>query len=114
MKWITRERPKIDRVACPWLIARFIDNDLQFVFVPAEQVIPSSTVEAVSKPVAEVVRLQKRRCILGEFSYEWGFETTSRQVHAAHRLARNLAEILVVKSVPYPHCLNKERHGRTT
>jgi hypothetical protein len=42
MKWITRERPKIDRVACPWLIARFIDNDPQFVFVPADQVVPQA------------------------------------------------------------------------
>lgn len=39
MKWITRERPKIDRVACPWLIARFIDQSPQFFFVPPEQVI---------------------------------------------------------------------------
>ena len=39
MKWITRERPKIDRVACPWLIARFIDTDPQFVFVSADQVV---------------------------------------------------------------------------
>lgn len=38
MKWITRERPKIDRVACPWLIARFIDQEPEFVFVPADQV----------------------------------------------------------------------------
>ena len=38
MKWITRERPKIDRVACPWLIARFIDNDAEFMFVPTDQV----------------------------------------------------------------------------
>lgn len=38
MKWITRERPKIDRVACPWLIARFIEADAEFVFVPADQV----------------------------------------------------------------------------
>jgi hypothetical protein len=38
MKWITRERPKIDRVACPWLIARFIDNEAEFQFVPADQV----------------------------------------------------------------------------
>lgn len=34
MKWITRERPKIDRIACPWLIARFIDDDAEFLFVP--------------------------------------------------------------------------------
>ena len=39
MKWITRERPKIDRVACPWLIARFIDADAQFLFVPANDVM---------------------------------------------------------------------------
>ena len=39
MKWITRERPKIDRVACPWLIARFIDADPEFLFVPPAEVL---------------------------------------------------------------------------
>ena len=34
MRWITRERPKIDRIACPWLIRRFIDADAEFFFVP--------------------------------------------------------------------------------
>ena len=38
MKWITRERPKIDRIACPWLIARFIDDAPEFLFVPADLV----------------------------------------------------------------------------
>lgn len=38
MKWITRERPKIDRIACPWLIKRFIDPEAEFYFVPFEQV----------------------------------------------------------------------------
>jgi len=38
MKWVTRERPKIDRVACPWLIARFIDRDAEFLFVPPKSV----------------------------------------------------------------------------
>jgi len=38
MKWITRERPKIDRIACPWLIARFIDEQPEFLFVPAGDV----------------------------------------------------------------------------
>ncbi|HEX9801149.1 MAG TPA: chromate resistance protein ChrB domain-containing protein [Thermoanaerobaculia bacterium] len=38
MKWITRERPKIDRVACPWLIARFLDPAAEFHFVPASEV----------------------------------------------------------------------------
>ncbi|MEY4487676.1 MAG: hypothetical protein RIQ79_184 [Verrucomicrobiota bacterium] len=39
MKWITRERPKIDRVACPWLIARFIDPQPEFIFVSAAEVL---------------------------------------------------------------------------
>jgi hypothetical protein len=39
MKWITRERPKIDRIACPWLIARFIDETPEFLFVPASMVM---------------------------------------------------------------------------
>jgi hypothetical protein len=38
MKWITRERPKIDRIACPWLIARFIDLEAEFLYVPADAV----------------------------------------------------------------------------
>src|SRR3954466_2017717 len=38
MKWITRERPKVDRIACPWLIARFIDGDAEFLFVPTSDV----------------------------------------------------------------------------
>ncbi len=39
MKWITREHPKIDRIACPWLIARFIDPEPEFVFVPSGEVL---------------------------------------------------------------------------
>jgi hypothetical protein len=38
MKWITREKVKVDRVACPWLILKFIDPEAEFIFVPADQV----------------------------------------------------------------------------
>jgi hypothetical protein len=38
MKWVTRERPKIDRIACPWLIARFIDEQPEFLYVPSDRV----------------------------------------------------------------------------
>ena len=38
MKWITRERVKVDRVACPWLIKKFVDPEAEFLFVPTEQV----------------------------------------------------------------------------
>ena len=39
MKWITRERPKIDRIACPWLIKRFIDSEAEFLYVPSADVL---------------------------------------------------------------------------
>lgn len=39
MKWITRERPKIDRIACPWLISRFIDAEAEFLYVPSGDVL---------------------------------------------------------------------------
>jgi len=42
MKWVTRERPKIDRIACPWLIARFIDDEPEFLYVPASQVLKTA------------------------------------------------------------------------
>lgn len=45
-RWITRERPKIDRIACPWLVARFIDPDAEFLYVPADQVRAAATERA--------------------------------------------------------------------
>lgn len=39
MKWITRERPKVDRIACPWLIARFIDDEPEFLYVSRDDVM---------------------------------------------------------------------------
>src|SRR6266581_3028541 len=38
-KWVTRERPKTDRIACPWLIKKFIDPDAEFLYVPADDVL---------------------------------------------------------------------------
>lgn len=40
MKWVTREKAKVDRVACPWLIRKFVDPKSEFLFVPADQVMP--------------------------------------------------------------------------
>ncbi|MCD9017160.1 chromate resistance protein ChrB domain-containing protein [Parachryseolinea silvisoli] len=42
MKWITRERPKIDRIACPWLIRRFVDLEAEVIYVPFDEVIPKA------------------------------------------------------------------------
>ncbi len=40
MKWVTREHPKTDRIACPWLIRKFIDPDAEIVYVPKDDVLP--------------------------------------------------------------------------
>src|SRR5215212_268326 len=42
MKWVTRARPKTDRIACPWLIRRFIDPDAEILYVPSNDVLPAS------------------------------------------------------------------------
>ena len=55
MKWVTRERPKVDRIACPWLISRFIDQQPEFLFVPKDQVLRvASEQQAIPYDVAGV------------------------------------------------------------
>ena len=46
MKWVTREHPKTDRIACPWLIRKFIDPDAEIVYVPRDQVLAYAEREA--------------------------------------------------------------------
>ena len=45
MKWITRARPKTDRIACPWLICRFIDPDAEIIYAPTDQVLARAAAE---------------------------------------------------------------------
>ncbi|MFL5798682.1 MAG: chromate resistance protein ChrB domain-containing protein [Actinomycetota bacterium] len=45
MKWVTRERPKTDRIACPWLIRRFIDAEAEILYMPAERVLEVAAAE---------------------------------------------------------------------
>ncbi len=47
-RWVTRERPKIDRIACPWLIRRFLDSDAEFLYVPTAQVFEAATREGAA------------------------------------------------------------------
>lgn len=54
-RWVTRERPKIDRIACPWLIRRFIDPNAEFLYVPREQVAAAAAArEAIAYDVPDV------------------------------------------------------------
>jgi hypothetical protein len=55
MKWITRERPKIDRIACPWLIKNFVDREAEFIYVPADRVkSKAEELEAIPFDVPDV------------------------------------------------------------
>lgn len=45
MRWITRARPKTDRIACPWLLRRFVDRDAEIVFVPPDEVVATASVD---------------------------------------------------------------------
>src|SRR5262245_17867314 len=54
-RWVTRERPKIDRIACPWLIARFVDARAEFLYVPSKEVLGAAKErEAVPYDIPDV------------------------------------------------------------
>jgi hypothetical protein len=73
MKWVTRARPKVDRIACPWLIRRFIDPDAEILYVPAEQVLDVAAREGGHSFDAKGATYSHRRQPDG---YEWcTFET---------------------------------------
>jgi hypothetical protein len=55
MRWITREKVKVDRVACPWLIRKFVDKDAEFIFVPGDKVMSEAKrLDATPYDVADV------------------------------------------------------------
>ncbi|HEV2016730.1 MAG TPA: chromate resistance protein ChrB domain-containing protein [Gemmatimonadaceae bacterium] len=74
MKWITRERPKIDRVACPWLIKRFIDAKAEFIFVPAADVMSVAKETGATPYDVEGVELSHDgpRCSFDAFLAKYG------------------------------------------
>jgi hypothetical protein len=49
MRWITRARPKTDRIACPWLVRRFIDKEAEIVFLPSDEVVPTATKDSEAR-----------------------------------------------------------------
>src|SRR5688572_10259966 len=54
-RWVTRERPKIDRIACPWLVARFVDSEAEFLYVPQKEVLQAAKErEAIPYDVPDV------------------------------------------------------------
>ena len=80
MKWITREHVKVDRVACPWLIKKFVDKDAEFVFVPADQVMnEAKRLDAIPYDVKNVE--------LGHHGQECSFEAIVKKYKLTHDAA---------------------------
>jgi hypothetical protein len=88
MKWITRERVKVDRVACPWLIRKFVDADAEFLFVPADQVAEIAGREAA-------IPFDVTGAELGHHGKECSFEAILKK----YRLTDNPALVLLGKIV---------------
>lgn len=88
MKWITRQQVKVDRVACPWLIRRFIDSQAEFIFVPADKVMSEAErLEAIPYDVPNVK--------LGHHGKECSFDAFVRK----YDLAKDTALVLLAKIV---------------
>jgi hypothetical protein len=88
MKWVTRERVKVDRVACPWLVRKFIDSRAEFLFVPADAVLAVADREgAVPYDVPNVE--------FGHHGKECSFDALVKK----HGLDRDPALVLLAKIV---------------
>ena len=85
MKWVTRERPKTDRIACPWLIRTFIDEQAEFLYVPASEVLAVAEREDALSYDAPGARFTHRD---GLCSFEVLVEEYGLDDPALHLLAR--------------------------
>lgn len=76
MKWVTRERARVDRIACPWLISRFVDSEPTFLFVPAEEVQAVAEREGAIPYDVPGVELGHHgdRCSFDAFLEQYGLE----------------------------------------
>ncbi len=117
MKWITRSHVHIDRVACPWLITRFVDNEAEFLFVPKSQIEQVAREEDAIPFDAPGVELGHRegRCSFESIMLRYdlkdpGLQRLAKIVHAADvaedmdkdPLARGLEAIASGYSLRYP------------
>jgi hypothetical protein len=85
VKWVTRERPKTDRIACPWLIRHFIDREAEFLYVPSDQVLAVAEAEGAVSYDAPGARYEHRD---GLCTFEVLLEERGLDDPALHLLGR--------------------------
>jgi hypothetical protein len=105
MKWVTRERPQVDRIACPWLIKRFVDPNAEFLYAPRDQVLAVAEREAATPydiPDAE----------LGHHGEECSFDAIVRKYELAKNDPAMARLALVVRGADtQQHDLTPESRG---
>jgi len=87
MKWVTRARPKVDRVACPWLIKRFVDPKAEFLYVSPEQVMEVAKRE-------DAIPFDVPNVELGHHGSECSFDAIIRKYNLTDRALHRLALIV--------------------
>jgi len=87
MKWVTRARPKVDRVACPWLIKRFVDPEAEFLYVPPDEVLETARQE-------DAIPFDVPNVELGHDGSECSFDAIIKKYHLADSALQRLAVIV--------------------
>lgn len=87
MKWVTRARPKVDRVACPWLIKRFVDPEAEFLYVP-----PNAVMETAEKEGA--IPFDVPNVELGHNGAQCSFDAILKKYHLTDHALQRLALIV--------------------
>lgn len=85
MKWITREHPRVDRVACPWLIEKFVDKQAEFIYVPSDQVASEAQKRGATPYDIKDVELGHHgpECSFDAFVHKYGLERDPAMVYMA-------------------------------
>ena len=85
MKWITREHPRVDRVACPWLIEKFVDKNAEFVYVAADQVMTEARKQGATPYDVKDVELGHRgpECSFDAFVRKYGLAADPAMAYMA-------------------------------
>jgi len=85
MKWITREHPRVDRVACPWLIERFVDRQAEFIYVPSDQVMSEAEKRGATPYDVKDVELGHRgsECSFDAFVRTYGLDKDPAMAYMA-------------------------------
>jgi hypothetical protein len=85
MKWITHEHPRVDRVACPWLIERFVDKEAEFIYVPKDQVMDEAQRRGATPYDVRDVELGHHgpECSFDAFVHKYGLDKDPAMAYMA-------------------------------